>query len=134
MKLISQHSVISILVRDQDEALRFYTEKLRLEMRKDVTFAPGLRLLTVGVRGQAKPEIALEHVGRQVPMVFVTDNCRKEYERLRARGVKFASAPTQQLYGLEAVFEDLYGHAFSLLEASPEALSSFEQHSIGTAA
>ncbi|HZR38950.1 MAG TPA: VOC family protein [Ktedonobacteraceae bacterium] len=151
MKLVSQHTVISILVKDQEEALRFYTEKLGLEKRSDHTFGPGLRLLTVAPTGQQKPEIALAkpdvswhgeervrelmtHIGQGAPWLFVTDDCRKEYEMLLARGVTFVSAPTHHLYGVEAVFVDLYGNTFSLLEASPEVRSMFENHSIGTAA
>ena len=108
MKLIAQHAVISILVPDQDEALRFYTEQLGLEKRTDIVYAPGMRLLTVALRGQQKPEIALAHpepslhgeervrelmsgIGHASPWVFATDNCRAEYERLRVRGVKFLS-------------------------------------------
>src|SRR5436305_4998899 len=59
MKIITSLAVISILVEDQDEALRFYTEKLGLEKRADVTYGPGLRWLTVAPKEQQKPEIAL---------------------------------------------------------------------------
>lgn len=151
MKLISQHTVISILVNDQDEALSFYTEKLGLEVRDDITFAPGLRLLTVAPRTQVKPVIALAkpeisvhgeshvkdvmaRIGLRSPILFATDNCCSEYELLRARGVNFASAPTKQLYGVEAVFKDPYGNAFSLLEASPEIRALFKRQDVGTAA
>ncbi len=151
MKLISQHTVISILVKDQDEALRFYTERLGLEKRSDLAFGPGLRLLTVAPQGQRKPEIALakpdvvlhgeervrelmEHIGAGLPWLFTTENCRQEYERLLARGVRFVSAPTRQLYGVEARFVDPYGNTFSLLEASPEVRSLFESRYVGTAA
>lgn len=151
MKLKTQLAMISILVRDQDEALSFYTEKLGLEKRVDVTFGPGLRLLTVAPRGQKKPEIALakpdstqhnagrvnepmEHVGQGTPWIFNTNDCCKTYKLLLARGVKFISGPTKQLYGVEAVFEDPSGNTFSLVEASPEARSLLKNRSVGTAA
>lgn len=151
MRLISQHTVISILVKDQEEALHFYTQQLGLEKRNDHTYGPGLRFLTVAPKGQRKPEIALArpdvtlhgearvnellaHIGHGAPWLFATDDCRKEYEQLLARGVTFVRAPTRQLYGVEAVFVDLYGNTFSLLEASPEVRSLFESHRIGTAA
>ncbi len=151
MKLKTQLTMVSILVRDQDEALHFYTEKLGLEKRADVTFGPGLRLLTVAPRGQKKPEIALakpdstlhnadrvnelmEHIGQGVPWIFDTNDCCKTYEMLLARGVKFVSGPTRHLYGVEAVFEDPSGNTFSLLEASPEARSLLKNRSVGTAA
>lgn len=151
MKLITPLTIVSILVKDQDEALAFYTEKLGLEKRNDTIFAPGLRFVTVAPRGQKKPEIALAkpdiilhgeervqelmaRVGRGIPWIFYTDDCHKTYENLLARGVHFLSSPTKQLYGVEALFEDPYGNAFALLEATPETLSLFESRCIGTAA
>src|SRR5690242_17340512 len=140
MKLKTQLTMVPILVRDQDEALYFYTEKLGLEKRTDVIFGAGMRLLTVAPKNQKKPEIALakpdetlhnperihelmEHIGQGAPWIFDTADCRKAYETLSARGVKFVSEPTKQFYGIEAVFEDPSGNTFSLLEASPEARS-----------
>ena len=153
MKTITSLAVISILVEDQDEALRFYTEKLGLEKRADVTFGPGMRWLTVAPKSQKKPEIALaipdaslytahkiqkgmpyQGISRNISGVFDTDDCRKMYSTLLSRGVKFVSPPTKQLYGTEAVFEDPYGNMFSLLEPSPEAYSMFEKHKVGSAA
>jgi predicted enzyme related to lactoylglutathione lyase len=55
-------------------------------------------------------------VGHATTWVFHTEDCRKTYEELHARGVKFSSAPEVQPYGVEAVFEDLYGNVFSLLQ------------------
>ena len=147
----TQLAMISVFVKDQDEALAFYTEKLGLEKRVDVTYAPGLRLVTVAPQGQQKPEIALAkpdatlhdvgriqeimaHIGRRVQYMFDTDNCQDMYERLCARGVKFVSGPTRQLYGVEAIFEDIDGNQFSLLEPSPEARSVFRNRRAGTAA
>lgn len=148
---MTQLAMIAVLVRDQDEALQFYTEKLGLEKRADMTFGPGLRWLTVAPKGQKKPEIALAkpdatlhgeqrtaelmgHIGHGIPWVFDTPDCRKTYELLIARGVKFLSTPTKQLYGVEAVFEDPYGNMFTLLEPSPEARSLLRTRKIGTAA
>ncbi len=148
-------AIISVLVDNQDEALQFYTEKLGLEKRTDVTFGPGMRWLTVAPKGQRRPEIALaipdaslQHVQRSegierqseryyahsVSGIFDTVDCTKMYATLLARGVKFVSPPTKQLYGTEAVFEDPYGNMFSLLEPSPEAYSMFEGARVGTAA
>lgn len=151
MKVMTQLTMISVLVKDQDEALHFYTEKLGLEKRLDVTYRPGLRLVTVAPKGQRKPEIALAkpdatlhgeeyvreligQIGQGTTWMFDTDNCRQTYETLLARGVKFISGPTKQLYGVEAVFEDPYGNIFSLVEPSLEARSLFQEHKAGTAA
>lgn len=142
MKLKTQLAVVSVFVKDQDEALDFYTKKLGLEKRMDVTFGPGLRLVTVAACGQKKPEIALarpdagpeqiqelmEYTVQCQPWIFVTDNCCETYEVLIARGVRFVREPTRELYGIEAIFEDPSGNAFSLLEAS------LKDRRVGTAA
>lgn len=152
MELNTPITIISILVDDQEEALDFYTRKLGLEKRTDVTFGPGLRLLTVAPNGQQKPEIALaspdvqrlgeEHVAalkaqrasRIMPWIFDTDDCRKMYEMLVARGVSFISKPVRRSYGMEAIFADPYGNTFVLLEPLPEAYGRFKHHRAGTAA
>jgi predicted enzyme related to lactoylglutathione lyase len=151
MKLISQHAIVSILVQDQEEALCFYTQRLGLEKRRDITYGLGMRLLTVAPEGQQKPELALakpdislsgeervkellEHIGQKVLSIFVTDNCCREYENLKARGVSFVCAPQTQLYGIEAVFKDPYGNTFSLLEAAPGICAQLEHRNFGTAA
>jgi predicted enzyme related to lactoylglutathione lyase len=152
MKINTPVAVIAVLVDDQEEALRFYTQKLGMEKRTDVTFGPGLRLLTVAPRGQQKPEIALatpdvkrlgeehirsirtRHSKQTMPWIFDTDNCREAYEMLIARGVNFVSEPARQPYGLEAIFEDPYGNAFVLLEPAPEVRAWFERHQRGSAA
>jgi predicted enzyme related to lactoylglutathione lyase len=147
-------AVISVFVGDQDEALQYYTQKLGLEKRSDVTFGPGLRWLTVAPRGQKRPEIALavpdtalvgvrcepalrSNNGRWqgVSGIFDTSDCAQMYATLLARGVKFVTPPTRLVYGTEAVFEDPYGNRFSLLEPAPEAFSMFRGACrIGTAA
>lgn len=151
MKAVTQLAMISVLVKDQDEALQFYTEKLGMEKRSDITFAPGMRWLTVAPKGQRKPEIALakpdatlhgeertselmQRIGQGVPWVFDTHDCHKTYELLVERGVHFLSGPTKQLYGIEATFADPYGNTFTLLEPSPEARSLLQKRKIGTAA
>ncbi len=138
--MITRLARVTIYVRNQDEALAFYTEQLGLEKRSDVLFDPGARWLTVAPAGQADFEILLqepvaamhgeefarkisERIGQSSTWVFFTDDCRAEYETLRGRGVTFSSPPQDQPYGVEAVFQDLYGNSFSLLQPGemPEA-------------
>ena len=100
--MITRLARVTIYVRDQDEALRFYTETLGLEKRADVTFGPGARWLTVAPAGQRDVEILLqsgvpalhgeefaqkigERVGQGTTWVFATDDCRGDYETLKAR-------------------------------------------------
>jgi len=116
-------SLVTVLVRDQDEALRFYTEVLGLEKRTDQR-AHGMRWVTVAPAGQKHPEIVLlkaegareRQIGRGTTWVFDTTDCRKMYEVLRARGVKFLSPPGETPWGVQAVFEDLYGNPFALIQ------------------
>lgn len=131
--MITRLARVTIYVHDQDEALAFYTEKLGLEKRSDVTFGPGARWLTVSPAGQTDFEILLqspvpamhgeefaqkigERVGQGTTWVFFTDDCRADYATLKGRGVNFSNEPQEQPYGVEAVFQDLYGNSFSLLQ------------------
>lgn len=124
---------VTIQVRDYDEALQFYTEVLGLEKRADMAFGPGVRWLTVAPKGQTEIEIVLqkpepgmhgeEHaaqmaarIGNQPTWVFATEDCQATYAELQARGVVFHGTPTVQPYGTEAVFADLYGNTYSLLQ------------------
>lgn len=134
--MITRLARVTIYVRDQEEALRFYTEQLGLEVRSDVQFGPGARWLTIAPIGQTDIEIVLqepvpamhgevfaqkitERVGQGTTWVFATDDCRADYETLKGRGVTFSSPPQEQPYGVEAVFQDLYGNSFSLLQPTP---------------
>lgn len=128
--MLTKLSVVTILVRDQDEALQFYTEKLGLEKMDDMMFGEGERWLTVTAPQQKDLQIFLaradsfgmdliEHVGRAPAWAFATDNCQETYETLIARGVKFTAPPTAKPYGIEATFEDLYGNTFAVVQEEP---------------
>jgi predicted enzyme related to lactoylglutathione lyase len=133
--MIRRLSHVTLYVLDQDEALGFYTQKLGFEVRTDARLE-GFRWLTVGPKGQADLEMVLMPL-QPGPMmdaatceqmrgllkkgvlaggVFNTDDCRKTYEELAGRGVKFLSAPEQRPYGIEAVFQDNSGTWFSLTQ------------------
>ena len=124
--MLTKLAVVTILVRDQDEALRYYTETLGLEKMDDMTFG-GDRWLTVTGKNQKDVQIFLQkadsfgmnlmdQVGKATTWAFNTDNCRADYETLKARGVKFTSEPKEQPWGIQAVFEDLYGNTLSIVE------------------
>ena len=119
-------------VHDQDEALAFYTDKLGMEVRSDVTLPEmgNFRWLTVGVPGQPDVALALMAVpgppvfddetraqimalmakGAAGGLFFTTDDCRASYEELSGRGVEFQQEPTQQPYGMDAGFRDPSGN------------------------
>jgi catechol 2,3-dioxygenase-like lactoylglutathione lyase family enzyme len=120
---------VTILVKDQDEAARFYIEKLGFIKRQDTFFGPGMRWVTVSPRDQkdleltfvkAENEEYLKTVGRQaaghVLLTLETDNCQRDYQNMRSKGVKFHGEPTHQIYGVEVVLEDVYGNLLDLIE------------------
>ena len=133
--MITKLGHVTVLVRDYDEALKFYTEVLGLEKRADVAFGPGMRWLTVAPAGQKEVEIVLlqpggmhdeattkvllERVGQGTAWVLETEDCHQTHETLKSRGVKFISPPEDQPWGLQAIFEDLYGNQFVLLQPKP---------------
>lgn len=129
-------------VHDQDEALAFYTEVLGMEVRSDVTVPEmgNFRWLTVGAPDQPDVEIVLmvipgapvmdedtaDEVRRVMAKGFagtvflVTDDCRRDYEILKERGVEFVSEPEEQLYGIDTGFQDPSGNSFRLTQLSPD--------------
>ncbi|MEU8135743.1 VOC family protein [Streptodolium elevatio] len=121
------HSQIYVL--DQDQALDFYVGKLDLEVVADVDLG-FMRWLTIGVPGHPDRQILLEKPGppamseetaEQVRelltkgalgghLIFSTDDCRKTYETLLARGVEFTEGPTEQTYGIDCGLRDPFGN------------------------
>lgn len=132
--MLTKLAVVTILVRDQDEDLKYYTETLGLEKMDDMEFGEGNRWLTVTAKNQKDVQIFLQkgdsfgvdlmdHVGKAPAWAFNTDNCRDTYETLKKRGVKFSSEPKEKPWGIEAVFEDLYGNTFVLVEGTDVPVS-----------
>src|SRR5919201_382454 len=125
--MLKQLTHAQVWVHDQDEALEFYTEKLGLELREDVTLPElgGFRWLSVGIPGQEVsitlmaapgPPVfdgetparipALLAKGASGGLFFATDDVQASYEELSARGVEFSQEPTKQPYGVDAGFRD----------------------------
>lgn len=140
--MINRLAVTHIWVKDQNEALRFYTEKLGFEIRADYSYPNGsYRWLTVGLQGQPDLEFSLDALkaGRLLTQeeadqltrlveggkighgVWKTDDCRATYETLKARGVDFIQPPTDRPYGIiEAVFKDNSGNIMVLSQDKPQ--------------
>ena len=140
--MLTQLANVQVWVHDQDEALAFYTEKLGLELREDVTVPEmgNFRWLSVGVPGQDDVAIVLMAVpgppvfeeetreqihallakGASGGLFFVTDDIRGTYEELKGRGVEFTQEPTQQPYGLDAGLRDPSGNHFRMMERRRE--------------
>ena len=125
-------------VHDQDEALAFYTDKLGMEVRADVTLPEmgDFRWLTVGAGrpgrrrdrpdGDPRPPVADAETAEQVrtlmakgfagTVFLTTDDCQASYDELRARGVEFTEEPEERPYGIDSGFRDPSGNAFRLTE------------------
>jgi len=137
--MLTQLTHTNVWVHDQDEALKFYTEKLGMELRDDITVPEmgNFRWLTVGPVGQPDIAIVLMTVpgppvfdtetagqlreimekGAAGGLFFATDDCQATYEELRGRGVEFSQGPTEQPYGIDAGFRDPSGNNFRMIQA-----------------
>jgi catechol 2,3-dioxygenase-like lactoylglutathione lyase family enzyme len=125
-------------VHDQDEALAFYTEKLGMEVRSDVTLPEmgDFRWLTVGPPGQEDVAITLMTIpgppvmdaetaeqvrslmskGFAGTVFLTTDDVHASYEELRGRGVEFTETPEERPYGIDSGFRDPSGNSFRLTQ------------------
>ena len=119
----------SVMVDDQDKALKFYTEKLGFVVKNDMPMGGGARWLTVtspeGIEGV---ELLLEPLGFEpartyqkavrdagMPLtVFFTDDLDAEYAKLKARGVVFVVEPTKMPWGAHSLFDDTCGNLINL--------------------
>lgn len=127
--------VVGVYVRDQDEALAFYVEKVGLRVHTDVKNGP-FRWLTVqhpeqpsfqlglfapgpplhdAATAQALSELVAK--GAMPALVMVVDDCRAAYERMRARGVEFHQEPVARFGSVDAGFRDPSGNGWKLIEA-----------------
>lgn len=127
--MITKITHISLLVHNQDDALHFYTNILGFKLHTDFLMENGFRWLTLCLKNQPDVEIALilaktpqekDLVGKQAasyPLLCVqTDDCKKDYDFLKANGVEFTQEPRQRPWGIEAIFKDLYGSLFVLVQ------------------
>ena len=120
---------VTLLVRDYDEAIAYYTKTLGFRLVEDTQVAEGKRWVLVAPAGEsgcclllakAKNAEELDAVGRQaggrVALFLHTDDFPRDYHVFAARGVCFCEPPREEPYGRVAVFADLYGNRWDLLE------------------
>lgn len=120
---IERISTVTIAVKDADEAVKWFTEKLGFEKRQDISI-PGTRWLTVAPPEQKEVEFLLaswfpDKIGKAGTCVVDTKDCRATYRNLHGRGVSFSQEPQERPYGVEAVFQDLYGNSYALVQHKP---------------
>lgn len=127
---MKQHlGAISVLVRDYDEALAYYTGVLGFQLVEDTNLGGGKRWVLVAPPGagecrlllaQARKPAEIAAIGNQaggrVFLFLHTDDFARDYAAFRARGVCFLEEPRHEAYGTVAVFEDLYGNRWDLLQ------------------
>ena len=121
---------ISLLVRDYDEAIAFYTEKLNFELIEDtyqpeqdkrwVVVAPpnsvGVTLLLARASKSEQLEFIGNQTGGRVFLFLNTDDFWRDYNDMKSKGIEFVRPPKKAPYGTVAVFKDLYGNLWDLLE------------------
>ena len=124
---------ITILVKDFDDALKFYVGKLGFVKRQDTVFWENNRWVTVSPKDQPDLELTfvladtdekLKALGKQagdhVFLTLQTDDCLRDYEDMKSKGVIFYDEPVEQAWGTEVVFEDLYGNLIDLVQSRSE--------------
>ncbi|WP_028104949.1 VOC family protein [Pseudoduganella violaceinigra] len=125
---------IALVVRDYDEAIDFYVNTLGFELLDDtyqpeqdkrwvVVAPPGGSGATILLARASKPEqepFVGNQAGGRVFLFLNTDDFWRDFERLKEKGVRIVREPKQQDYGLVAVFADLYGNLWDLLQLNPD--------------
>ncbi len=127
----SRIATVTLLVTDYDEALAFFVDKLGFTLFSDTPLPDGKRWVTVGPEGGgarlllalAASEQQWAHVGDQtggrVALFLETDDFGRDHAAFQAAGVTFLEEPRAEPYGQVAVFADLYGNKWDLIEPNP---------------
>ena len=135
--MITNISLFTLWVTDQDAAKRFYVDNLGFVEGTDVTMGDGFRWVTIAHPDHRELEVTLmipgppldegmaTAVGRSLAggtmggFGLTTDDCRGDYEELRARGVEFTEEPSDRPYGVDAGFRDPSGNNIRLVQSAP---------------
>jgi catechol 2,3-dioxygenase-like lactoylglutathione lyase family enzyme len=120
---------VTFLVRDYDEAIDFFTRVLGFDLVEDSPLSATKRWVLVAPPGSGGPRLLLataadpeqaarigDQAGGRVFLFLHTDDFMRDYEAMRSRGVAFQEAPRREAYGTVAVFTDLYGNRWDLLQ------------------
>ncbi|MGH8109859.1 MAG: VOC family protein [Arenimonas sp.] len=122
-------NAISLVVKDYDEAIDFYVNKLDFELIEDTRLSEEKRWVLIAPRGAKETRILLakaandeqlrsvgNQTGGRVFLFLQTDNFHDDYLRMKERGVVFCETPREEIYGSVVVFQDLYGNKWDLLQ------------------
>ena len=126
--MISHITHITLLVHNIDDALAFYTEKLGFTVFMDHTFNgfrwtsicpqdnPSTQYVLILAQSDEQKKLVGKQVGDHVFGCLGTFDCKKTYAELKDKGVEFLGEPTEQPWGVEVLFKDLYGTTFDLIQ------------------
>jgi catechol 2,3-dioxygenase-like lactoylglutathione lyase family enzyme len=122
---------IALVVDDYDEAIKFYTEKLNFTLIEDTPQSETKRWVLVAPKGSEECSLLLakgvgeeqrsrvgNQTGGRVFLFLKTDDFWRDYQNIQSQGIKFVREPKDEEYGTVAVFEDLYGNLWDLVEFS----------------
>jgi lactoylglutathione lyase len=120
---------VALVVRDYDEAISFYTRSLGFQLIEDTDLGNGKRWVLVRPPGSEGTDLLLaravnpeqasrigNQTGGRVFLFLQTDDFWRDYRKMSAQSVKFIRPPSEEAYGTVAVFEDLYGNRWDLLQ------------------
>jgi catechol 2,3-dioxygenase-like lactoylglutathione lyase family enzyme len=120
---------VALVVEDYDDAIKFYTEKLNFTLIEDTVLSETKRWVLVAPKGSAECSLLLakgvgdeqksrigNQTGGRVFLFLKTDDFWRDYKNMQARGIKFTRDPKKEDYGTVAVFADLYGNLWDLIE------------------
>jgi catechol 2,3-dioxygenase-like lactoylglutathione lyase family enzyme len=120
---------VTLVVRNYDEAIEFFTKAMGFELLEDTRLDQEKRWVLVGPRGSAGTSLLLaeaateeqrssigNQAGGRVFLFLQTDDFWRDYQRMVAAGVRFKEQPREESYGVVAVFEDLYGNKWDLIQ------------------
>ncbi len=125
---------VTLVVRDYDEAIAFYVDRVGFALIEDVDLgggkrwvlvgppgSPGTRLLLAQAAGDGQAARVGDQTGGRVFLFLHTDDFHRDHRAMTERGVRFREAPREEPYGTVAVFEDLYGNLWDLIEPRAKA-------------
>jgi len=126
---LKQHIAhIALVVDDYDKAIEFYTQKLNFSLIEDTQLSETKRWVIVGpgdsqcklLLAKAANEEQASRVGNQtggrVFLFLNTDNFERDYNQMKLKGIEFVRSPSKEVYGIVAVFKDIYGNLWDLIE------------------
>ena len=129
-EIMKQHIAhIALVVDDYDKAIKFYTEKLNFDLIEDTPMSETKRWVMVAPKGSTECRLLLakaaneeqksrvgNQTGGRVFLFLYTDNIKRDYNNMKEKGILFIREPSIESYGTVAVFEDLYGNLWDLIE------------------